>query len=227
MDDRTLLRASLEGLAQLTLAMVLFIFLPAWTLRYWQAWAFLAVFVGCTLAITRYLYRHDRALLERRLHAGPGAERRKRQQIIQAFTSLAFLASLVVPAIDHRLGWSHLPPAAAIAGDALVALGFWVIFRVFKVNSFTASTVQVEAAQTVITTGPYAVVRHPMYAGALLLFVGIPLALGSLWGLVPSLAVAIALVVRLFDEEKLLVQELPGYAAYRQQTRRRLIPFVW
>jgi protein-S-isoprenylcysteine O-methyltransferase Ste14 len=227
MDERTLLRGAFTGLAQLALAMALLIFVPAWTLRYWQGWVFLGVFLGASFAITLDLFRHDRALFERRLHVGPTAESRPPQKVIQAVASLAFLATLVVPALDHRLGWSHLPTAVAILGDGLVALGFWIIALVFRENTFAASTVEVSAGQTVTTTGPYAVVRHPMYAGGLVLLVGIPLALGSAWGWWASLAATMAIVWRLLDEEKLLSRDLAGYDAYRGKTRYRLIPYVW
>ncbi|HEY9722482.1 MAG TPA: isoprenylcysteine carboxylmethyltransferase family protein [Oscillatoriaceae cyanobacterium] len=220
-------RRAFVGLAQTAIAMALCLFLPAWTWRYWQAWLFLAVFFGAALATTRYLLRHDPQLLERRVSAGPVAETDPAQKVIQAIASLYFLGILVIPALDHRFGWSHLPPWAAVVGDALVALGFWIVFRVFRENTYTAGVVRVEAGQTVIDTGPYAIVRHPMYAGALLLFLGIPLALGSAWGLglfVPGLLV---LAWRLTNEERLLCEELPGYRAYREKTRYRLIPRIW
>lgn len=227
MDERRLLQKTCAGFAQLALMMALLLFVPAGTLHYWQAWAFLAVFLGASLAITAYLFRHDRELLERRLRAGPSAETEASQKIIQAFAGLVFIAALVVPALDHRFGWSHLPLPVVLAGDVLVALGFLIVFRVFRVNTFTASTIEVAAEQQVITTGPYALVRHPMYAGALLLFLGIPLALGSLWGLLVFVPALLVLVWRLVDEEKFLVDNLAGYEAYRRKTRYRLIPHIW
>lgn len=227
MDEHTLRRKAFTGLGQLALSMALFLFVPAGTPRYWQGWAFLAAFLGASLAITLSLMRRDRALLERRLRAGPSAESRPSQKVIQAFASLAFLATLVVPALLYRLRGPQLPPVLCLVGDGLVVLAFEIIARVFKENTFTASTVEVSAQQTVTTTGPYAVVRHPMYSGALVLFLGIPLALGSAWGWCASLAAALTLVWRLLDEEKLLSRDLAGYDAYRLQTRYRLIPYVW
>ena len=227
MERRERLRRSIEGMAQLVVAMALCIFLPAWTVRYWQAWLLLAVFFGCTIAITVDLYRRDPALLERRLHAGPAAEKEASQRIIQALASLVFLAVLVVPALDHRFGWTPLPPAAALAGDALVALGFWIVWRVFRENTFTSGAIEVDASQRVIDTGPYAIVRHPMYVGGLLLFLGMPLALGSGVGLLVFVPALFAIVWRLLDEERFLVSNLPGYADYRQRTRYRLLPFLW
>jgi protein-S-isoprenylcysteine O-methyltransferase Ste14 len=132
-----------------------------------------------------------------------------------------------VPALDHRFSWSRVPLAVVVAGDVLVGVGFLIVFLVFRENSFASAVVEVSAAQKVIDTGPYARVRHPMYAGALVLLAGIPLALGSLFGLLVLVPFAAILVARLLDEERFLVRELPGYAAYRQKTRYRLIPYVW
>jgi protein-S-isoprenylcysteine O-methyltransferase Ste14 len=227
MQDTPLLIRAIAGLVFLAVMMAMCLFVPAGTLRYPEAWGFLAVFSGAALAITFDLYRHDRALLERRTRAGPVAETRGLQRVLQSLAGLAFLATLVVPGLDHRFAWSHLPIGVAMGGDVLVALGFWVTFRVFKANTFTAATIGVEVGQTVTTTGPYALVRHPMYTGALALMVGIPLALVSLWGLLPSLCVVAVIVARLLDEEALLVRDLPGYASYRETTRYRLVPYIW
>lgn len=171
--------------------------------------------------------RYDPSLLARRVKAGPVAEQRLRQRVIQALASGAFLAILVVPALDRRFGWSRLPFAISVAGDALVALGFVVVFRVFKENSFASAVIEVGAEQKLIATGPYAIVRHPMYAGALVLLAGVPLALGSLWGLLVLLPFTAVIVWRLLDEESALFDELPGYTAYCRRIRYRLIPFVW
>jgi len=147
--------------------------------------------------------------------------------MIQSVASVAFLSLLVVPALDHRLGWSHAPVLAVAAGNLLSACGFGVVFLVFRANPFTAGTVQVEPTQTVIDTGPYAMVRHPMYAGALLLLIGTPAALGSWWGLAAFPAILGAIVARLLDEERLLIAGLPGYGQYCARVRYRLIPRLW
>ncbi len=227
MDERALRREGSLGLVQLGIAMMLFVFVPAGTVRYWQGWLFLAVFLGASLAISLFLWRTDRGLLERRLRAGPGAETRGTQKLVQAVMGLAFVATLVIPALVYRWHGASLPPAVCVLGDGLVALGYWIVFRVFRANSFAAATIEVGARQTVSTTGPYALVRHPMYSAALVLFLGMPLALGSAWGLWTSLVVGGGLVWRLLDEEALLVRDLEGYDAYRRQTRYRLIPYVW
>jgi len=223
----TLARKTIVGFAQLVLALGVCLFAPAWTFRYWQAWIYLAVFAGSAALITAYLWKNDPGLLERRVRAGPGAESEKSQIVIQVLASLAFLGLLILPSLDHRSSWSRVPLAAVIAGDALVALGFLLVFAVFKENTFTAATIGVVPDQTVVSTGPYAVVRHPMYAGALVMLLGTPPALGSWWGLLLVLALVGIIAWRLLDEERLLSQRLPGYAAYRQQVRYRLAPFLW
>jgi protein-S-isoprenylcysteine O-methyltransferase Ste14 len=215
------------GLLALAVVVGGLVFAVAGTLRYPEAWAFLGTFFGASLAITSYLMRRDPKLLERRVAAGPVAEQRPKQRVIQGLASAAFLALLAVPALDHRFGWSRVPPVIVAAGDVLVAVGFLAVFLVFRENSFASSVIEVGAEQKVVDTGPYALVRHPMYAGALVLLAGVPLALGSFWGplvLGPFVAV---IVWRLLDEETFLRQQLPGYAAYAGKTRYRLIPFVW
>ncbi|HTZ39687.1 MAG TPA: isoprenylcysteine carboxylmethyltransferase family protein [Syntrophales bacterium] len=218
---------ALGGLLFLLLVMAVLLFLPAGTLRYWQAWVFLCVFGASSLVITLYLMKEDPKLLERRLSAGPTAEKETAQKLIQLVASAGFIAILVVSAVDHRLAWSSVPAFAAIVGDLLVALGFLIIFFVYRENSFASATIAVYAGQNVVSTGLYARVRHPMYMGALLMFIGIPLSLGSLWGLFVFGLMMPALIWRLLDEEKFLAKNLPGYREYRNKVRYRLIPFVW
>jgi protein-S-isoprenylcysteine O-methyltransferase Ste14 len=215
------------GLLFLLIVMAALLFLPAWTLDYWQAWAFLAVFGASALAITVYLMKKDPKLLERRLQAGPTAEKERSEKIIQTITAIMFIAMLVVPALDRRSHWSAVPLYVAIAGDVLVALGFLIIFFVYKENTFASATIELAPEQKVISTGLYALVRHPMYMGALFLFVGIPLALGSWWGLLGFALMTPALIWRIFDEEKFLAKNLRGYVEYKNKVRYRLVPFVW
>jgi protein-S-isoprenylcysteine O-methyltransferase Ste14 len=218
---------ALIGLLFLLLAMVTLLFIPAWTLHYWQAWMFLAVYFACSLAITLYLMEKDPKLLQRRMSGGPTAEKRLTQKIIMFFASLGFIGLTIFPALDHRFAWSHMPPYMALAGDALVALGFLAIFFVFKENTFSSATIELAANQKLVSTGPYAVVRHPMYAAALVLLLGMPIALGSWWGLLVVVAMMPALIWRLIDEEKFLLRNLAGYAEYRCAVRFRLMPLVW
>jgi protein-S-isoprenylcysteine O-methyltransferase Ste14 len=215
------------ALAVLAVVMALLLFVSAGTAHYWQAWVYLALFTGASALTTLFLVRHDPTLLERRMKGGPTAEKRLAQKVIMLFTSLGFIALLVVPALGHRYGWTVVPPSAVVAGDALVLIGFLLIARVYRENSFSSATIQVVESQRVISTGPYAIVRHPMYASAFLYLVGTPLALGSYWGLVPIVAMVPFLIWRLLDEERFLRGHLPGYADYQGRVRHRLVPFVW
>jgi protein-S-isoprenylcysteine O-methyltransferase Ste14 len=176
------------SLAVLVVVMAFLLFVPAGTIHYWQAWVYLAIFTGASALITLDLLRRDRALLERRMSGGPTAEKRPAQKLIMLCTSIGFIALLVVPAFDHRFGWSVVPLGVVVAGDILVAIGFYLISVVYRENTFTSATIEVGQNQTVISTGPYAIVRHPLYASAFLYLLGTPLALGSYWGLVPIAA---------------------------------------
>jgi protein-S-isoprenylcysteine O-methyltransferase Ste14 len=215
------------GLAFLASAMALVLFLSAWTIDYWQAWVYLGIFFGASIPITIYLMKNDPALLRRRLSAGPTAEKRKAQKLAMLFASIGFIAVLVVPALDHHFNWSSVPLFAIIAGDGLTALCFYITFLVYKENTFTSATIEIAQDQKVICTGPYAIVRHPMYAGGSLLFLGTPLALGSYWGLLAFGATLPALIWRLLDEERLLAENLPGYVEYCAKVRWRLIPGIF
>jgi protein-S-isoprenylcysteine O-methyltransferase Ste14 len=215
------------GLLFLLLVMAALLFIPAWTLDYWQAWTFLAVYFASSLAITLYLMTKDPDLLKRRTSGGPAAEKEPTQKIIMLFVSLGFIGLIVFPALDHRFAWSHMQPYVPLAGDVLVVLGWLAIFLVFKENTFASATIELAPNQKVISTGPYALVRHPMYAGALVMLLGIPIALGSWWGLLVIVAMMPVLILRLFDEEKFLARNLPGYVEYQKKVRYRLIPLVW
>jgi protein-S-isoprenylcysteine O-methyltransferase Ste14 len=215
------------GIIQLFIILGLTIFLPAWTLDYWQAWIVVAVFFGCTIAVTLYLMKNDPKLLERRVSAGVGAEQERSQNIIQAFAAVAFIALFVVSALDHRFGWSTVPPYLVALGDILIVLGFYLVFLVFKENSFASGTIEIGAEQKVIVTGPYALVRHPMYVGALVMLMGVPLALGSLWGLVAIVPMTVVLAARLLDEERFLAKNLAGYCEYQSKVRYHLLPLIW
>jgi protein-S-isoprenylcysteine O-methyltransferase Ste14 len=177
--------------------------------------------------LTLFFLNADPALITRRLRAGPTAERRPMQRRIQTLVTLLFLGLILLPGFDHRFGWSDLPPSAALAGDALIVLGYLLIFFVFRANSFAGSIIETVADQRVIESGPYGIVRHPMYSGALLLAVGIPLALGSQVTLPLCLPMAVALAWRAADEERCLLAELAGYADYRRRIRWRLVPGIY
>jgi protein-S-isoprenylcysteine O-methyltransferase Ste14 len=203
------------------------IFIPAGTIAYWQGWAFIAVFSVSTTIIGIYLALKDPALLARRIRAGPAAETRPMQKIIITLVFAVFMLLLVVSALDHRFGWSLVPAWVSVLGNALVAIGLAIDLRVFRENSYGASTIQTMEGQKVITTGPYAIVRHPMYVGALIMLVGVPPALGSWWGLPIALVSMPLLVLRILDEETMLREQLEGYQAYARSVRYRLAPGLW
>jgi len=222
-----MLAKMLMQLIMLILVMGGLVFAAAGTLDYWQAWLFLACYLTASLIVSTWLIRYDPALLERRMRGGPLAETEPNQRIIMAITSLGFIAGLVVPGLDRRFGWSDMPAAVSILGDLLHLAGWLGILTVFRANSFAAATIRVEAGQKVVSTGPYAIVRHPMYSTALLMIFGIPVALGSWWGLLVFVALVPALAWRLIDEERVLLRDLEGYSDYRRRVRFRLIPLIW
>jgi protein-S-isoprenylcysteine O-methyltransferase Ste14 len=217
------LKSSVIGL----IVLGLLVFIPADTLAYWQGWAFILVFTVTTNAIGLWLALNDPALLERRLKVGPQAETRPAQKVLITIAFAVFLALPVLSALDHRLGWSHVPQWLSVLGNGLVALGLLIDLAVFRENSFGGSTIEKMEGQRVITSGPYALVRHPMYVGVLVMLIGVPLALGSYWGLLLVLVAPPILVLRILDEENMLRRELAGYEAYARRVRWRLVPGVW
>lgn len=215
------------SLAILVAAVGLILFGIAGTLDYWQAWIYLLLLTGMSALITADLMRRDPELLARRLKGGPTGEKRPVQRLIMIGVSLGYVAMIVIPPLDVRYGWSAVPLWAVIVGDVLFVAGFMFIGYVYRVNTYTSATVEVHQGQHVVSTGPYAVVRHPMYASALIYLIGTPIALGSYWGYAGLAVMAPFIIWRLLDEERLLASELPGYAEYRARVRHRLVPGVW
>lgn len=224
---RPLLVRALGGFVFLHSCVAALVFGGAGTIRWTQAWVFFALFASMNLATTLYLHARDPKLLERRSRAGFAAEKIPRQKVIQAVATAAFLACFLIPALDHRLRGSALPLGAVALGDVLVVTGQLIIFRTFRENTFASATVELAEEQRVIDTGPYRLVRHPMYSGGIVFGLGLPLALGSLRGLVGVVLLTLAIVWRLQNEEVFLRESLPGYDAYRQRTPYRLVPGVW
>jgi len=203
------------------------LFIPAGTLQFWPGWLYGFIFAASTTAISVYFLKHDPKLVERRMKVGPAAEQRPAQKIIMAITLAGFILLIVLPGLDYRWHWSYMPPWLVLAANVVLVLSFAICFIVLKQNSYAASTIRVEADQPVVSTGLYAIVRHPLYSGALLLMLVTPLALGSYWTLLVAFALIPVLMWRLLDEERFLKQNLPGYADYCRATRFRLIPLIW
>ncbi len=215
------------GSAILILTWGLIIFLPAWTLNYWQGWIYFLIFSLISLIGTWYFMKKDPKLIERRLHPGPAAEKEKSQKIIQSvIMALSFLL-IIGPGLDRHFGWSKVPAVIVIVSNIIFASGYLIIFRVFRENSFASSIIEVDKEQKVISTGPYAIVRHPMYSGAILWFLFSPLAMGSYYIIPVAVMICAMLAVRIIYEEKYLLQNLSGYKEYCGRVRYRLIPFIW
>ncbi|MFA5710295.1 isoprenylcysteine carboxylmethyltransferase family protein [Mycolicibacterium sp.] len=215
--------ASVVGLV----ATVALLFWPAGTFAYWQGWALIAVMVALSTPYTVYLATRHPQVLERRLRVGPAAETRTIQRLAVFGLQASVLAAMVLSAFDHRFGWSHVPVWLCVVGLGLTAVGLGASMLVVLQNSWAAGTIEIQTGQELVARGLYGIVRHPMYSGATLMLVGIPLGLGSFWGLLPGLLGVVALIVRTVDEEKLLVQDLPGYPDYRARVRYRMVPYLW
>jgi protein-S-isoprenylcysteine O-methyltransferase Ste14 len=215
--------SSVLGLALFGLAL----FWPAGTFDYWQAWLFLGIFVVLSAIYTVYVGVKTPEVLRRRMNAGPTHESRPVQKVVSSGVALMFFALLVVSALDHRFGWSNVPTAVVLVGNVLVAVGLGISMLVVVQNNYAAANITVEADQKVVSTGLYGLVRHPMYTGGLIMLFGMPLALGSYWGLVAFLPCVLLLGARIFDEEKALTEELAGYCEYTEKVHSRLVPHVW
>ncbi len=224
MDRRALKQAALVRFGGGALVLGALFFGTAGTFRYWEAWVFLATLFLPMAAVVFYFFRHHPGVLERRLG---GREERPRQKAIVAVSSAAWIITFLVPGVDQRFGWSSVSPSVVILADALVLAGYSLFFLTLRENAFASRVIRVEGGQQVVSTGLYARVRHPMYLGISLMLVAAPVALGSWWALLPALTTPFFLVVRIQDEEKALVEDLPGYLAYTRAVRYRLFPGVW
>jgi len=200
------------------------LFLPAGTLDYWQAWAFLAILFVPVAFVGLYFLKNDADFLERRMKT---KEKEATQKSIVKIGYLIFILGFLVPGLDHRFGWSNVPAEASIIADLFVLLGYAICFLAFRENSYAARVVEVVEGQKVVTTGPYSIVRHPMYVGVILMYIAIPFALGSYSALLFFLPIIPMLIYRILNEEEVLLRELEGYGEYCQKTKYRLIPGVW
>ena len=206
------------------IVVALFLFLPAGSLVYWQAWVYLGVLFIPMIFVVNYFITRDPGLLKRRMRAREKYETQKRIQVI---AGVIFFLGFLIPGLDYRFKWSEVPVPIILAADVIVVLGYFLIFLVFRENSYTSRIIDVERGQRVITTGPYAIIRHPMYLGVTLMFLATPLALGSWWAVPIFLLLPVFLIFGIRNEEEVLIHELPGYAEYCQNVKYRLTPWVW
>jgi protein-S-isoprenylcysteine O-methyltransferase Ste14 len=224
MDKKQLARITytrfLIGIPVLGLAF----FLPAGTLNYWEAWVYLALLFTPMFFVMQYLIRNDPSLLERRMRT---QEKASEQNLIIKLSYIYFTVTFLLPGFDKRYGWSDTPLWLVLLAQAIILLGYILVVLVFRENSYASRTVEVDEDQKLIDTGPYAIVRHPMYTGVTTLYVLSPLALGSTWALLASVLIIPLIIARILSEERILSKELPGYREYQQRVKYRLIPMVW
>jgi protein-S-isoprenylcysteine O-methyltransferase Ste14 len=223
---KAVVRVFVSGLVQ-AVVLGLLVFVPAGTFDYWQAWTFLAVFTLSAWIPSVYMQLTDPDALQRRMRGGPVAESRTVQKVVMAGLYLSLGAMCVVSALDHRFGWSTVPAALSVIGNVLVGVGLGAVVLVVSQNNYASTTVRVEDGQSVVSTGLYGWVRHPMYTANVIMLVGIPFALGSYWALVFVVPGLVVLASRIRDEEAMLREELTGYRDYTLKVRYRLVPCVW
>ncbi|MFN8466851.1 MAG: isoprenylcysteine carboxylmethyltransferase family protein [Caldilineaceae bacterium] len=200
------------------------IFIPAGTLAYWEGWLYLAVLLVPMFFVMAYMLKNTPDLLARRMKM---RERESEQKGIVLLSTALFLVAFIIPGLDFRFGWSAVSMPVVLLADLLVLLAYGFVILVFRENHYAARVVEVEEGQKVIDTGPYAIVRHPMYLGVIVLYIFSPLALGSYWAMLPMLLMIPILAARLLNEEAVLVRDLPGYSDYMQRTKYRLVPGIW
>lgn len=204
--------------------MALIIILPAGRWSYWQGWMYILTLIIPMFFIFGYLLKNDPALLERRMRM---REKEAVQRKIISLSYFYFLAAFILPGLDVHFGWSNVPPFVSIVADVFVFAGYMVFFWVLVTNSFVSRVVEVESNQKLVSTGPYALVRHPMYTGVIVMYLASPVALGSYWALLPAVLIVPLLIARIYNEEQVLLRDLPGYKEYTQSVIFRLIPGVW
>jgi len=205
-------------------AALLILFLPAGTFAYWEAWLYLAILLIPISIVMFYLLKKSPELLARRMKL---KEKEAEQELIIKLSFIPSLLAFILPGIDKRFGWSNVPVPIIVAAEIFVLSGYILFFLVLKENQFASRVIEVEKGQKVIQSGPYRLVRHPMYMGALLMYVASPLALGSYWAIIPAISIIPIFIARIISEERVLTKELEGYSDYKLKTRYRLIPGIW
>lgn len=226
-QDSGLVKEAFFRLAGMQVFLAILIFVPRMSFNYWQGWAYWFATFASFVGLTGYLALHDLELLKRRMSTGVRAETRLPQKLVIFITGLLAIAIVVVPAYSVKVNWYLVSLIDNGIGLIMFAIGMMIIYQTFKTNTYAASTVKIESEQKVCSSGVYAHVRHPMYSGALVSLFGTPILLGSFTGLPIAVLFVPLIIIRLIDEEKLLVRDLEGYSDYQQKVRFQLIPHIW
>lgn len=224
MTSSRLLRMAMTRMILGLLIMGLIFFLPAGTMIYWHAWIYIGVLfipMGIALAI---LIKKDPDLLERRLRM---KEKESPQKLIIRISWIFFLTAFIIPGFDFRFDWSEVPIWLVISADLLILAGYIFFMFVIRENSYASRIIEVEKEQKVIDTGPYSLVRHPLYSSMLIIYLSSPIALGSYWAFIAILPLPVLVIFRILNEEKVLKDELPGYTEYINKVKYRVIPYIW
>jgi protein-S-isoprenylcysteine O-methyltransferase Ste14 len=200
------------------------LFIPAGTLRFWEAWLYIGLLFIPIAIVGLVLFIKDPELLERRLRTQEGEDPQKK---VIAVSTLVLLAVYLIPGFDHRFAWSKVPSILVVSADILILLGYLLFVLTIRENRYASRVVEVQENQVAISTGPYAMVRHPMYLAVIVIFTLTPIALGSYWALIPALLLPVVLAARINNEEQLLRRSLTGYDDYCQKVKYRLLPFIW
>ena len=200
------------------------VFLPAGSIKFWEAWVYFGILFIPMIFVLIYLLKHDPELLERRMKM---KEKEEPQKVFVMFSILVFLIAFIIPGFDYRFEWSEVPLIVIIIADLFIFIGYLLFFLVLKENTHASRIIEVEKGQKVISTGPYAIIRHPMYIAVLMMYVLSPLALDSYWAVLAVLPLPVLIILRIKNEEKILIDKLPGYREYSQKVKYRLLPYIW
>jgi protein-S-isoprenylcysteine O-methyltransferase Ste14 len=199
-------------------------FLPAGSIKFWEAWVYMGILFIPMILVLIYLLKKDPELLERRMKM---KEKEAPQKVLIKLSYLVFFIAFIIPGFDYRFGWSKVPFIVIIIADLFIFIGYLLFFLVLKENTYASRIIEVEKGQKVISTGPYAVIRHPLYIALLIMYVLSPLALGSYWAVLAMLPLPVLIIFRIRSEETVLLDKLPGYREYAQKVKYRLMPYLW
>ncbi len=206
------------------IVLVLIFFLPAGSIKFWEAWVYMGILFTPMIFVLIYLLKKDPELLERRMKM---KEKEEPQKVFVKLSILVFLTAFIIPGFDYRFEWSEVPFVVIIIADLFIFIGYLLFFLVLKENTHASRIIEVGKGQKVISTGPYAIIRHPMYVAVLMMYILSPLALGSYWAVLAVLPLPALIILRIKNEEKILIDKLSGYREYTQKVKYRLIPYIW